>query len=227
MKKTIITILVISIILLNVILIINDGSFLATYYLIWVLLIGKLLWKYRSRVETYLVSLKVGDFKKFLFLGLGMVLCEEIIAGTAMNLGIADSVGDILLGVRQFIAFNILALPGFIIAWYILLKRYIYTRPEVFILSGFFGILSEKLFRHTEHPIMIALLILPTMFTYAIIIAPSVMSFRGLGAKPKSKVVRYMLGIFFPFVVSVPFVLLVMYLRARYPEAFPPPGFVG
>ena len=156
-----------------------------------------------------------------------MVLCEEIIAGTAMNLGIADSVGDILLGIRQFIAFNILALPGFIIAWYILLKHCIYTRQEVFILSGIFGILSEKLFRHVDYPIMIALLILPTMFTYAIIIAPSVMSYRGTGAKPRPKIVRYLLGIFFPFVVSIPFVLLVMYLRARYPEVFPPAGFVG
>lgn len=227
MKKIVIVALVVSIILLNVILIINNSSFLALYYLLWVLLVGKLLWMYRLPVETYLVSLKYGDFKKFLLLGLFMVLCEEIIAGTSINLGIADSLGDILLGIRQFIAFNILALPGFIIAWYILLKHYIYTRPEVFILSGLFGILSEKLFRHTEHPIMIALLILPTMFTYAIIIAPSVMSFRGLGAKPKSKFIRYVLGIFFPFVVSIPFVLLVMYLRARYPEAFPPAGFVG
>ncbi|MCA9357151.1 hypothetical protein KC872_02980, partial [Candidatus Kaiserbacteria bacterium] len=109
----------------------------------------------------------------------------------------------------QFYANNLLLLPGFIIAWYFLLKKINYTKREVFILVGIFGLFAEKTILHVIliFPFGLAL-VLPTMFTYMGIIAPSLLSLKQVGTKELSKTLRYALGLLLPILCSVPFLII-------------------
>ena len=229
MWNLVLLLLVISIVLLNLIFIVSAGSFLALYYIIWVIGFGSIFWKNRERIEKRLVEWNIGKFKKFLLLGFLMIFIEEIFAGFSMHLGVATSLGDMAIGIMQFWAFNFLALPGFIIGWALLLQKVSFERREIFVLAGIFGLFAEKTLMHVfTIPIMGILLILPTMFTYALIISPSVISFRESNKRRTlTRASRYALGLIVPFVVSIPFVLLLTYLKFNHPEIFPPAGFVG
>lgn len=201
---------------------------LALYYILWICGVGVCIWKKRDYIEQNLVSWNVSTYTKFILLGLGMILLEETIAGISMHLIIANDLTDIMRGVLQFWAFNLLALPGFIIAWSFLLSKIAYTRQEVFILVGLFGVFSEKTsFKIMAFPVAGLALVLPTMLTYMIIIAPSVMSFRGTTALPRPRWFKYTLGIVAPLVVSIPFVLVLTYLITHYSRMFPPVGFIS
>jgi hypothetical protein len=218
----------ISILLLNLIFLINNHSFMAMYYVLWLGGVGHYIWKYGEVVKNKLTAWKIGSFKKFLILGIMMIVCEETFAGISMHAGIANNVGDIFIGISQFLAFNLLALPGFIIGWYVLLARYTYSRQEIFILVGLFGLFAEKtVFHIITNPLMGGLLILPVMYTYALIITPSVLSFRGGTQKSLPKIARYILGLIVPFLVSIPFIGILTFLRTHYPDVFPASGFVS
>lgn len=201
--------------------------FLALYYVVWIFLVGGFLWKKKVKVEEKLAQLKIGSFKKFILLGVIMIFLEETLAGISMHLSTAHNSRDLIVGVLQFWAFNLLALPGFIIGWYLLLCKYNYSRREVFVLVGLFGLFSESVVsKILANPIMGTVLILPTMFTYSIIIAPSIMSFRGGEKKSIPVLYRYIIGFFFPIIVSLPFLLILMILKNHFPYIFPPIGFV-
>jgi hypothetical protein len=228
MNKTLLILLVVSVLLLNFIALVAGHSFMPLYYVLWLGIIGTYFWRNRVRIEEKLVSWNAGSFRKFVSLGIGMILLEEIFAGFSMHLASAKSVSALLIGILQFWAFNLLALPGFIVGWYFLLRRFAYSKREIFILVGIFGLFSEKIYKFVlTSPVMAVLLILPTMFTYMLIITPSVLSFRGGAAKALPGPVRYALGFFVPLIFSIPFVLLLSYLRAQYPFLFPPAGFVS
>jgi hypothetical protein len=178
------------------------------YYVIWLAFTG-LLWKNRERLESWLKSRNLPEFPLFLGLGLGMIIVEETIAGIVVNLLRVKSIGELLAAVPQYYANNLLLLPGFIIAWYLLLKRYAYSRAEVFALVGLFGIFSEKIYLYVlTIPIMGIPLLLPTMFTYIGIILPSLLSLRSPGARKWNRPARYLAGLVFPVIVSIPFILI-------------------
>ncbi len=181
MHKNVLILLAISVVLLNVIFLANR-SFISFYYVIWLGGVGVYFMKHRTAIESRLASWNISHFPKFLLIGLGMIILEETFAGFSMHLAEFPSPAKMIVGILQFYAFNLLALPGFVIGWYVLLRRYLYGEREIFILAGLFGLFSEKIYMHVlSFPIAGILLILPTMFTYALIIAPSVVSFRGEG----------------------------------------------
>lgn len=202
--------------------------FLALYYVVWICGFGLFLWKKRTILEEKLAVWANGSFKKFLALGLMMILLEETLAGISMHLASIHSLGELIIGILQFWAFNLLTLPGFIIAWYLLLRRYFYSRSEIFILVGIFGLFAESVIsKIIAFPLAGIALILPTMFTYAIIIAPSIMSFRGGEGRPLPRFLRYLFSFIVPIFVSMPFLLVLFYLKSHFPGAFPPSDFVG
>lgn len=227
-QKIILILLAVSLIFLTLISI-NAKHFLALYYVVWIGGVGSLVWRYRLQLEEVLLSWSIGGFTKFLFLGIVMILAEETLAGISMHLAISRDLHYLLKGILQFWAFNILALPGFIIAWYILLSKFKYTRKEVFILVGLFGLFAESIgLKILGNPIAGMTLVLPTMFTYAIIVAPSVMSFNNSKeGKLLSVFPRYVLGFILPIIASLPFIGILAILKNHFPDVFPPAGFVG
>ncbi len=228
MQKIVLIFLVISLIFLTLISI-DAKHFLALYYVVWVGGVGTLLWRYRVWLEEQLSSWNLDGFTKFLSLGVMMILAEEVLAGISMHLSISHDFHYLLKGIIQFWAFNLLALPGFIIAWYFLLSKFMYTRKEIFILVGLFGLFAESVgLKIIGNPVAGMTLVLPTMFTYAIIIAPSIMSFRkDKEGKLLSVFPRYMLGFIVPIIISLPFIGILAILKSHFPDAFPPNGFVG
>lgn len=221
MRALFISLLTLSILLANFAYMVNH-RYLGFYYILLLGVVGTYIWRNRVSIEEKLVAWDIGPFKKFLFLGIGMILLEETFAGFSLNLGVHNSLPAFIKVILQCWALNLFALPGFIIAWYLLLKRYVYTRMEVFVLVGLFGLYSEKIYKYiVTFPLMALFLLLPTMVTYAVIISPSVMSFRNFGTKVLPWYQRYLLGIIIPFLVSIPFIAILFVLMAHHPELFP------
>lgn len=223
MNKTSIVLLCLSIILLNLILIPSAGSTMALYYALWVLGLGTLMWKKRDALEILLQKSKLPPFITFISLGILMILVEETIASFCVNFTPAMTLESYSSFLLKFWTTNLFALPGFIIAWYFLLTKVAYSRKEVLILVGFFGLFAEKIFVHViTSPLMGILLILPTMYTYAVLIAPSLLSLpkEKLGQKKLDAFARYALGFFVPILFSIPFIVVVTALMARFPTHF-------
>lgn len=198
-------------------------SFMALYYIIWVLGCGTLIWKNKTKLEALLQKSPLPPAVTFVGLGILMILLEEAFASFAVNLSSVLTLSAYGVFLLKFWATNLFALPGFIIAWYILLTKFSYSRQEVLILVGLFGLFAEKIYLHViTIPIMGILLILPTMYTYAIIITPSLLSLRKekLGQKNLNVIMRYVLGFIFPIIISLPFIITVSILMTKYPHYF-------
>ena len=196
---------------------------MALYYLIWVLGFGTLIWKKKDWLETFLQKSSLPPAVTFITLGIAMILLEEAFASFAVNLSPALTLATYGVFLLKFWATNLFALPGFIIAWYILLTKFTYSRREVLFLVGLFGLFAEKIYFHIiTIPIMGILLILPTMYTYAIIITPSLLSLHAekLGQRKLNPIARYTLGFIFPIIISIPFIITVSILMTKYPQYF-------
>lgn len=219
--KTILLLLVISVFLLSVIDIISAHSFMAFYYIIWIGGVGSLVWKYRNEIEVKLNRWSLSPVYKFLILGFGMTLTEEALAAFSIHLSSSLTLASYLHFVSQFWATNMLALVGFVIGWWLLLSRFEYSRREVFIISGIFGLYAEHILRFlSAFPTAGVLLILPTIFTYGVIITPSLLSVRFSDKRKLPVVVRYILAPLALFLMSIPFVVILSFLMKSYPAYF-------
>ncbi len=218
-----------SIALLFPIFVFGAKSFQPLYYVLWVIGVGGYVYRNHVALEQRFQSWNIGPFKKFMMLGIGVILTEEVFASTSMHLMRYVTTGNFSTyfhDVSQFWALNLLALPGMIIAWYFLLRRYAYTKKEIFILAGLFGLFSEKIYLHVvAYPLFGWLLIVPTVFTYGVIISIPALSLNHTQGKQSHPIIRYTLGLIVPFIFSIPFIGILAYLFAQYPDAFPPFGF--
>ena len=178
------------------------------YYLLWLSFTGW-VWARRDTVGPWLRSRPLPEFPLFVGLGLLMIILEETLAGILVHLLSAPSAAELLGAVPQYYFNNLFLLPGFIIAWYLLLKLCDYSRTEVFVLVGLFGLFAEKIHLHVlAFPILGIALILPTMFTYMGIILPSLLSLRSHGTRRWHWSIRYSVGFLFPILVSIPFLMV-------------------
>ena len=182
------------------------------YYVIW-LSFTYFVWKKRDALRLILQKSPLGSFLTFLLLGIMMILLEETFAGITVNLLSAPDLHTLLLKVPPYYANNLLTLPGFIIAWYILLKTYKYSQKEFFILIGLFGLFAEKIYTHVLTLPIIGIPLIPvTMLTYIGIILPSYLSLTKQSDKSGHPLLRYGLGLFFPILVTLPFLVIHWYL---------------
>ena len=224
MPKALIFLLIVSTIVFNFIDIALALSFLVFYYIFWGGGWGWYIWRHKEKLEERLVAWNMGGFKKFLLLGIIMILIEETFAGFSLNLGVHTSLWSFVKVILQCYALNLFALPT--LFFYTTLFRESEERrvgkSVVFVLVGLFGLYSEKIYTYVfVFPLAALFLILPTMFTYAVIIAPSIMSFRGMGTKTLPSALRYTFGLILPFLVSVPFIGVLFILMKHFPGAFP------
>ncbi|MCB9811143.1 hypothetical protein H6784_03310 [Candidatus Nomurabacteria bacterium] len=209
MNRTIKTLLILSTLFLPIAFLGGEpASARGFYYLIWLYLFA-LFTRKQSFFENLVNQIPFSDATKFIGLGILMIVIEETIASLAVNILSYPSPLELFNITLQFYANNLLLLPGFIIAWYFLLKKINYTKREVFILVGIFGLFAEKTILHVIliFPFGLAL-VLPTMFTYMGIIAPSLLSLKQVGTKELSKTLRYALGLLLPILCSVPFLII-------------------
>ncbi len=205
------------------------GSLQPLYYVLWVLGVGSYVYRHRDKIETCLLRWRVGAFKKFMGIGISLIFLEEVFATLAMHGMRYLTDGSLITfgrDVLQFWALNLLALPGMFIAWFILLTHYSYSKKEVFVLAGLFGIFSEKVYAHVvAFPLVGWLLIVPTIFTYGLLVSVPALSVEKKGTKKPVSVVRYALALVLPVLCSVPFIAILSYLYAHNPDLFPPFGY--
>lgn len=206
-----------------------NGSFQPLYYILWVLGIGGYVYRHHEKVAERFRSWSIGPFKKFLGIGIGVILLEEMFATLAMHGFRYLTTASLLTyprDVLQFWALNLLALPGMIIAWYLLLRRYAYTKKEIFVLAGLFGLFSEKVYVHVvAYPFIGWMLVVPTIFTYGVIISIPALSFEHTQGLKSHWLIRYGLGLVVPFICSIPFIGVLSYLYTQNPGLFPPFGY--
>lgn len=199
----------------------------ALYYVVWIGLFGGLLWRYRTVIEARLKQWNLHPFLKFALLGYGAVLTEEVLAAFTNNLTEGFSLALYVLRIGQFWAFNILAFTGFIIGWYLLTTRFRYSKREIFYLAGVWGLYAEHFYlTFFSQPLGVALLTLPTMFAYGVVITPAVLSVEKMGARTLNKWLKYALTFAIIFLCSVIPTLILLYLRSTYPGVFPPTTFI-
>lgn len=182
------------------------------YYIIW-LLFWYFLWKKTQILKEFLDWIKLNEFMKFFILWLFMIFVEETIAWIAVNILYVDNFIALINSIPQYYANNLLLLSWYIIGWFILLKKYWYSKVEVYVLVWIFWLFAEKIFLHLiKYPIFWITLILPTMFTYIVIIFPSLVSLKQEWTKDISRFLKYSLWIILPIIISIPFLLIHAYL---------------
>jgi hypothetical protein len=199
------------------------------YYFLWVVGVGGYVYKNQDFVAAKLQSLPFGRFGSYLGIGICCILLEEVFASIAMH-GMRyiteGSIATFFVDIAQFWMVNLLALPGMLLAWYVLLKRYSYSHTEIFWLAGLFGLFSEKIYLHAAaYPLFGWALIIPTVFTYGLLILLPVLSLRNLEGRAGTRVIRYALALVAPILFSVPFIGILSYIHGLHSELFPPFGF--
>ncbi len=201
----------------------------AVYYVIWLLGFGGLFLWQKERLTIALHAWRAPRGIKFILLGYGMVLLEEILAALCNHLGEGFSLPLFVVRVGQFWAFNLLAFSGLIWGWYLLVTRWHYTYPEAVFWVGLYGFIAEHGLGYlASNPILAAVLFPLNFFTYALILSPALLSVK---VKPHflnalKPLWRGTFGLGLPLLLTMPFVALLEMLRTTHPFWFPPYVFL-
>src|SRR5262249_52107706 len=150
---------------------------------------------------------------------------EETFAALVNNLAEGFSPGLYLLRVGQFWASNVLAFTGLIVAWYLLPRLTRFGRREMFFLAGLFGLYAEHAINLLPqgNALAFALTAPLIIFVYGLILAPAQLSAPD-GALPARRLpwpLRYPLALLLPLLLSIPPIIALTVLRARFPGLFP------
>lgn len=182
------------------------------------LLLGQGRWQ---RLAIRLQRLPGPVWLRFLVLGYGAVVAEEMIVGTTFALAEGAGPQVWLARMGQFIALNLLAFSGAIWGLGIAYGRWPQLRAHHVWLAGVWGLIAEGVWSITVgNPIAGAIIAGPTIAVYAIILAPAMLSLpapRGPAA-PVWQLPLVWLGM---FALSVAPVALLFALRGAVPWAFP------
>ena len=198
------------------------------YFYVWLGVLGIPFWRYRDWIAHWLRSWRAGNLQKFLLLGYGMVLLEEIIAALMNNLSEGFGVALLVQRVGQFWAFNILAFTGFIVGWYLLLTQIRYGRVERFFLAGCWGLVAEGVINSLFSNPLATFFLAPLMiYTYGFILTPAMLSLEEPETRTVSPPVRVILAFVVPLVFSILPLTVLFTLRGYFPGLFPPPDMLG
>lgn len=199
----------------------------AIYYVLWTGLFGCWLWRTRIPLGAQLKTWRLHPFLKFVILGYGAVLAEEIIAALANNISEGFSFSLYLTRIGQFWAFNVFAFTGFILGWYVLLKNFSYTARETFYLAGAWGLFSEGIYRFVlANPVAAFMMAAPTVLTYGLILAPASLSMNKSGKRTLPFPWKLPLTYGLIFALSLAPMFALTHLREQHPQLFPPEKFI-
>jgi len=189
-----------------------SGSVVPLYYPI-LLAFGALGWRHRRAL------LRFGGLGQRVALGYLAVIAEETLAGLLH--GLAEGGGPLILAERvgQFIAFNLPAFTGIILSLAFWRRRVIFQPYDLFLAAGCWGLFAEgSLQALIANPLAGALLILPTMAVYAVILWPMTAA-----PAPQAKRNAFRLPLIWAtaFALSLAPIGAVSWARALHPGWFP------
>jgi len=192
------------------------------YYVI--IFFGILIIKYQKSITSFLRGIKIkNSYIKPILVGYFMVLFEEFFAALFNHLSEGFSFSLFLIRIFQFQFFNILAFTGIILSLVYILKRYEFSKKELFIFIGIFSIFSEGLYSNINLLIFLSII---NAITYCIIFYPIYLSIDNLGKKKVNIFYRFLLFILIITLVMLFVSPLLDYLREIYPWLFPPGKFI-
>ena len=197
------------------------------YFSLWLGGVGAIVWFFRQRLAGTLQHWRRSNCFKFLVLGYGMVLLEEIFAALSNHLSEGFQLLVFIERIGQFWALNIFAFTGFIVAWYVLISRVEYTNREVFYLSGAWGIFAEHVYRalFTNPPAFLLIAALEIL-TYGLLITPAMLSMAPRGQRHIPRLWKYLITYSLLFVCSLAPVAILILLRTHFAYLFPPTKFI-
>ncbi len=185
------------------------------------------IWRFVFEISDLYSSI-CGSYKNiglctfYYILGYGAVFLEETIVAFVHSLSEGFAFYRFLQLISQFWLFNFFAFTGFIIGSYFLVKRFRYSALDLFLIIGAWGLFSEHIFSFlVSNAIAGLLLVLPTMSTYNLVIAPAILSVSKGDAKDVSIWKRYVYSFLLLLVLSIPFIILLASLRSHFPTIFP------
>jgi len=197
------------------------------YYLFIILFVGIPIWIYRERIKYSLRNWKRGNLAKFLILGYGFVLFEEIFAALFNHLSEGFNPVLYLGRIGQFWALNIIIFTGFYLGWYFLLKKFQYSYTEIFFTAGTWGLIAERvIYNLFSNPLYVLFLAPVMIFVYGIMITFPMLSIPLEGRRRLNPFLKFLLSLLVIFIFSVVPLLLLQLLRTNFPWAFPPVSFV-
>ncbi len=198
------------------------------YYDAWLLLVGVPVWLARDRLAGALRRWRLPALPKFLLLGYGAVLLEEIFAAFFNNLSEGFGLALFIERVGQFWALNTLAFSGFIFGWLVLLRWLRYSRTEAFYLAGCWGLFAEHTITFVfAAPLVFVLLAPLNILTYGLILTPALLSIDEPASRRLHPLLRYPLTFAALFACSLIPIAVLQTLRAHFPGVFPPRRFVA
>jgi len=198
------------------------------YFFIWTARVGSLVWLGRDRLEKAVRA--SSSAKRPGSCSLVMRWCWLRRSSPAFVNNLSEEFTPQLFAVRilQFWAFNIFAFTGLILAWAWMSRWLMFSRRERFYLSGLFGLYAEKtIFVLFSNPLAFLFFAPLEMITYGLILTPAQLSVPVHGSLSSLRLPRYAVSLLLPFLVSIPFIALLMVLRAHFPWAFPPTKFIS
>ena len=198
------------------------------YFMVVIGIFGLPLHIFKLPLTIRLQNWSAPAILKFLALGYGAVLTEEIFAALTNHLSEGFNTALYFQRILQFWAFNIFAFSGLIFGWYVLTKKIQYSKTEIFFLTGLFGLWTERIFPVAlTNPVAFFFWAPLVIFVYGIIITPAMFS---LKPQPTTKTIHPILKYILAYAVILLFSLLpvmfLWFLRLRYPWAFPPAEFI-
>lgn len=195
----------------------------AVYYIPVIGVLGSVLYFRWTPLATWLQAWRALPVVKFLIVGYGIVLLEEIVAAFGNHLSEGFDLWLYLVRIGQFWVFNIFAFTGFIVGWYFLTRRYQYSYREIFYLAGFWGLYAEGMYRWlASNPLGVVFLVGPIIVTYGLMVLPMVLTVSPGERTVLSRFKKYPLTYLVLFGCSLIPILALMVLRSHFPELFPP-----
>ena len=199
------------------------------YYVVLLPGIGLPIWLNRARLGSpFNRLLPFSPLLRFLILGYGMVLLEEILAAIFNHLLEGFDLATLPIRIAQFWAFNILAFTGLIWSWYLLRRLFAYSLRESFFLAGCFGLFAEHTIELLAGNVLLFVLLAPlNILTYGTILTPAFLSLPKGAVRRLPPVVGYVAALLLPVLASIPPVAVLGILRFHFPDAFPPCRFIA
>ncbi len=226
-KKLMLVWLILGFIFWTIYISIIEFSYQILYFYFIIFFIGLPIWIHRDKIKYKLENWKLNKLTKFLILGYGTVLFEEVFAALFNHLSEGFNFILYLQRIGQFWAFNIFAFTGFYFAWYFLLKRYKYSYKEVFFVAGVLGLFAEGvIYGIFANPLYVFFMTPIMIFVYGLMITLPMLSIGLAGKKELHPLIKYPLSLLVMFLFSIIPILILQLLRTRYPWLFPPIEFV-
>jgi len=204
-----------------------DFFFSFLYFPSIIIGVGLPLWYFREKIQHEIRLWNANESTKFFLLGYGFVLFEETFAAFFNHLSEGFHFILFLERIGQFWLFNIFAFTGFYCGWNFLLTRFRFSVTEVFVISGIWGLVLERVFgAFFSNPVYFFSMTPLVMTVYGLIITPSFFAMEEEERKEISLWKRYVFPFLaFPLFSLVP-VFFLQTLRIHYSWLFPPLEFI-